>query len=174
MPHVCQRLELPTRLIEVASRPQVGLGASDSTSRHVDAPAHLNALLVPQVEEHGGVLRLEVDVFIVLLAKGKHLVSTSYLELTLGEVQHLEDDDVVLVQEVEPSLLPVHFDQRYKLRNLYVVEEVFERLQTHDFWIMQEDNHVLKDPGAPEFEGGRVGVGYLMVGHRLVFSQLCR
>ena len=86
VPHVCQRLELATRFIKVTSRPQVGLGASDSTSRHVDASAHLDTLLVPQVEEHGGVVSLEVNTFIVLLAKGKHLFGAAYLELTLREV----------------------------------------------------------------------------------------
>lgn len=77
--HVSATVKFPRRLIQHTRLLKIGLGVGDGTSGHVDAPTHLNALLVPH--------RLKVVV--------------PYQALRLGPVDEVECDDVVLVEQVK-------------------------------------------------------------------------
>ena len=80
--HVCQGLKEHSILIKDASLLEVSLSVGDSTSRHIDPSADLDALLVPKRPE----------------------VVISDPTLTFRPVQKIELDNIVLIQQVKFGL----------------------------------------------------------------------
>lgn len=60
---------------------------------------------------------------------------TKHFLLELSHVKHIENDDVVLVQEMKPRLFQLDRASFDKPGNLYIIEEVIQYLQSDLFFV---------------------------------------
>ena len=105
--HVLKLREAPGWLIEHTSPLQISLSVCDGAASHVDSVTHLNALLVPQWLE-------------------SRILNQSLL---LSHSDQIKDDDVVLIEQMQASVLGGHFDPGLAARHLHLVEEVRQLLE---------------------------------------------
>jgi len=88
--HVCERLKFPATFVYLIDRFQVCLGVRDAPSSYVYLAADLDTLAVPDVRD-------------ALVAKHP---------LLLRPRLHVEQYDVVVVEQVQPDLAQLDFDNR--------------------------------------------------------------
>lgn len=70
----------------------------------------------------------------------------SYAQLPLRKVQHLEQDNVILIEEMKPRLGQVHLARGQQSRYLHVVEVALQELESYNLLLMQENDDIVEEP----------------------------